>query len=96
MAENGFGGAETEMQQPKMKLRVIINAIFDQKIHTAVMTEKETIDFMMNKGFQGKRRSRRQMETRLTFVNSAFDVLGRLCRSQRFAKGLRSETPRQS
>ncbi len=52
MAEKGFGGAETEMQQLKMKLRVIINAIIDQKIHTAGMTEKEAIDFMMKEGFQ--------------------------------------------
>lgn len=52
MAENDFGGDEVEMQQLKMKLRVIINAIIDQKIHTAGMTEKEAIDFMMNEGFQ--------------------------------------------
>lgn len=52
MAEKGFGGPEAHMQQLKMKLRVIINAIIDQKIHTAGMTEKEAIDFMMNEGFQ--------------------------------------------
>ncbi len=52
MAEKGYGGAEVEMQQLKMKLRVIINAIIDQKIHTAGMTEKEAIDFMMKEGFQ--------------------------------------------
>ncbi len=52
MAERNFGGAETHMQQLKMKLRVIINSIIDQKIHTAGMTEKEAIDFMMNEGFQ--------------------------------------------
>lgn len=52
MAENGYGGAEVEMQQLKMKLRVIINAIIDQKIHTEGMTEKDAIAFMMNEGFQ--------------------------------------------
>ena len=52
MAENGYGGDAVEMQQLKMKLRVIINAIIDQKIHTEGMTEKEAIDFMMNEGFQ--------------------------------------------
>ncbi|MDQ3131762.1 MAG: DUF885 domain-containing protein [Acidobacteriota bacterium] len=52
MAEKGYGGAEVEMQQLKMKLRVIINAIIDQKIHTNGMTEKEAVDFMMNEGFQ--------------------------------------------
>lgn len=52
MAEKKYGGAEVEMQQLKMKLRVIINAIIDQKIHTQNMTEREAIDFMMNEGFQ--------------------------------------------
>jgi len=52
MAEKGYGGAEVEMQQLKMKLRVIINAIIDQKIHTEGMTERQAIDFMMNEGFQ--------------------------------------------
>lgn len=52
MAEKGYGGAEVRMQQLKMKLRVIINAIIDQKIHTVGMTEKEAVDFMMNEGFQ--------------------------------------------
>ncbi|HEY0323424.1 MAG TPA: DUF885 domain-containing protein [Pyrinomonadaceae bacterium] len=52
MAEAGYGGAEVRMQQLKMKLRTIINAIIDQKIHTAGMTEKEALDLMMNEGFQ--------------------------------------------
>jgi uncharacterized protein (DUF885 family) len=52
MAEKGYGGAEVRMQQLKMKLRTIINAIIDQKIHTAGMTEKEAMDLMMNEGFQ--------------------------------------------
>ena len=52
MAEQGYGGAEVKMQQLKMKLRVIINSIIDQKIHTAGMTEQEAIALMMNEGFQ--------------------------------------------
>jgi uncharacterized protein (DUF885 family) len=52
MAEKGYGASEVRMQQLKMKLRVIINAIIDQKIHTNNMTEREAIDFMMNEGFQ--------------------------------------------
>ncbi|HMF56150.1 MAG TPA: DUF885 domain-containing protein [Pyrinomonadaceae bacterium] len=52
MAERGYGGPEFHMQQLKMRLRTIINAIIDQKIHTAGMTEQEAIDFMMNEGFQ--------------------------------------------
>ena len=52
MAEQGYGGDKVQMQQLKMKLRVIINAIIDQQIHTGGMTEKEAVDFMMNEGFQ--------------------------------------------
>ena len=52
MAEKKYGGAEVEMQQLKMKLRVIINAIIDQKIHTENMSEKDAIASMMNEGFQ--------------------------------------------
>lgn len=52
MAEKGYGGPEVKMQQMKMRLRLIINAIIDQKIHTAGMTEKEAMDMMMNEGFQ--------------------------------------------
>ena len=52
MAEHGFGGPEVHMQQLKMRLRTIINAIIDQKIHTAGMTESQAMNFMMNEGFQ--------------------------------------------
>ncbi|HEX9614074.1 MAG TPA: DUF885 domain-containing protein [Bacteroidota bacterium] len=52
MVEFGYGGPEVKMQQLKMRLRVIINAIIDQKIHTAGMTEQEALDLMMNEGFQ--------------------------------------------
>lgn len=52
MAEHGYGGAEVKMQQLKMRLRLIINAMLDQGIHTAGMTEKQAMDLMMNEGFQ--------------------------------------------
>jgi len=52
MADAGFGGDEVRMQQLKMRLRVIINAIIDQKIHTEGMTEEEAMAMMMNEGFQ--------------------------------------------
>jgi len=52
MAEAGFGGPEVHMQQLKMRLRVIINAIIDQKIHTEGMTEEEAMAMMMNDGYQ--------------------------------------------
>jgi uncharacterized protein (DUF885 family) len=52
MVEKDCGGPEVKMQQLKMRLRLIINSIIDQKIHTAGMTEKEAMDLMMNEGFQ--------------------------------------------
>jgi uncharacterized protein (DUF885 family) len=52
MVENGYGGPKVRMQQLKMRLRVIINAIIDQKIHTAGMTEEEAMAFMKNEGYQ--------------------------------------------
>ncbi|MEK9135867.1 MAG: DUF885 domain-containing protein, partial [Bacteroidota bacterium] len=52
MVERGYGGPEVKMQQLKMRLRLIINSIIDQKIHTAGMTEKEAMDMMMTEGFQ--------------------------------------------
>ena len=52
MVDAGFGGPEVRMQQLKMRLRVIINAIIDQKIHTEGMSENEAMAVMMNEGFQ--------------------------------------------
>jgi uncharacterized protein (DUF885 family) len=52
MADAGFGGPEVHMQQLKMRLRVIINAIIDQKIHTEGMTEQDAMALMMNEGYQ--------------------------------------------
>ncbi len=52
MAERGYGGPEVKMQQLKMRLRVIVNAIIDQSIHAGKMTEKEALDLMQKEGFQ--------------------------------------------
>jgi uncharacterized protein (DUF885 family) len=52
MAESGYGGPKVRMQQLKMRLRVIINAIIDQKIHTEGMSEGEAIALMLDEGFQ--------------------------------------------
>ena len=52
MAEAGYNGPEVKMQQLKMRLRVDCNAILDQSIHTANMTEQEALDLMMKEGFQ--------------------------------------------
>ncbi|MEY2540325.1 MAG: hypothetical protein QOG67_4065 [Verrucomicrobiota bacterium] len=52
MAEAGYGGPEVKMQQLKMRLRCICNAILDQSIHAGNMSEKEAMDLMMKEGFQ--------------------------------------------
>src|SRR5437762_3859319 len=52
MADLGYGGPEVKMQQLKMRLRVICNAIIDQGIHAKNMSEKEAMDLMMEEGFQ--------------------------------------------
>ncbi len=52
MAEAGYGGPEVKMQQLKMRLRVICNAIIDQSIHAGNMSEQEALDLMMKEGFQ--------------------------------------------
>ncbi|MCK9688673.1 DUF885 domain-containing protein [Scleromatobacter humisilvae] len=52
MAEAGWGGDETRMEQLKVRLRTDTNAIIDQKIHTAGMTEDQAKRLMMETGYQ--------------------------------------------
>lgn len=52
MAQAGYGGPEVHLQQLKMRLRLIINALIDQKIHMEGMTQTEAMELMMAEGFQ--------------------------------------------
>ncbi len=52
MADAGFGGPETHLQQLKMRLRVLCNAILDQGIHMHGMTKEQGLELMMKRGFQ--------------------------------------------
>jgi uncharacterized protein (DUF885 family) len=52
MAEQGYGDPEVKMQQLKMRLRVICNAILDQSIHAGNMSEQEAMALMMKQGYQ--------------------------------------------
>ena len=52
MAEQGYGGPEVKMQQLKMRLRVICNAILDQSIHAGNMSEQEAMELMTKEGYQ--------------------------------------------
>ncbi len=92
MAEAGYGGPEVKMQQLKMRLRVICNAILDQSIHTANMSEQEALDLMMKEGFPAGRRSRRKMETRPAQFDSTFDLLYRSDRTSRVARAGENES----
>ncbi|QIS10319.1 DUF885 domain-containing protein [Nocardia arthritidis] len=52
MARYGFGGLRVRLQQLKMRLRMTINAILDQRVHCEGMTEAEAMDLMLRRGFQ--------------------------------------------
>src|SRR6266536_2686690 len=52
MAEQGYDGPGVKMQQLKMRLRAICNAILDQSIHAGSMSEQQAMDLMMIEGFQ--------------------------------------------
>ena len=52
MVEMNYAGPELQMQQLKMKLRLIINAIIDYRIHCEDMGEDEAVQLMMIEGFQ--------------------------------------------
>ncbi|MEY2527257.1 MAG: hypothetical protein QOE73_2028 [Verrucomicrobiota bacterium] len=52
MAEAGYGGPEVKMQQLKMRLRAICNAILDQSIHAGNMSEQQALDLMMKEAYQ--------------------------------------------
>ncbi len=56
MAEHGYPGdgdpRAVRMQQLKMQLRMIINAILDARIHAHGMTEAEAMALMTDRGYQ--------------------------------------------
>jgi hypothetical protein len=56
MADHGYPGegdpGAVRMQQLKMQLRMIINAILDARIHAHGMTENEAMRLMTERGFQ--------------------------------------------
>jgi uncharacterized protein (DUF885 family) len=56
MTRHGYPGegdpAAVRMQQLKMQLRMVINAILDARVHTRGMTEAEAMSLMTVRGFQ--------------------------------------------
>jgi len=87
MAEQGYGAPEVKMQQLKMRLRAIANAILDQSIHAGNMTEKEAMDLMMKETFQQEgeavakwkraRLTSAQLSTYFVGVSEHLDLRGR-------------------
>jgi uncharacterized protein (DUF885 family) len=52
MAEAGFGGDETRMEQLKVRLRVALNAIIDHRVHVDGLAEQDAMRLMMETGYQ--------------------------------------------
>jgi len=52
MADAGFGGPPMRLQQLKTQLRMTINAIIDQLVHCAEMSEAEALELMTGRGHQ--------------------------------------------
>ncbi|BFU46928.1 DUF885 domain-containing protein [Krasilnikovia sp. MM14-A1004] len=52
MAGLGFGGLPVRLQQLKMQLRMTLNAILDQLVHCAELSEAEGMALMTGRGFQ--------------------------------------------
>lgn len=52
MVSQGYGGAPVQMQQLKMRLRLILNALLDQKVHAGQLTEEAAVRWLMQAGFQ--------------------------------------------
>jgi uncharacterized protein (DUF885 family) len=87
MAEAGYGDPEVKMQQLKMRLRVVCNAILDQSIHAGTMDEKAALDLMMKEGFQQEgeaiakwkraRLSSTQLSTYFVGASEHLDLRGR-------------------
>ena len=91
MAEAGYGGPEVKMQQLKMRLRVICNAILDQSIHAGNMSEQEAHGPDDEGRVSAGRRSGREMETRPAYLSTTFDLFRRRNGTSRTARTSQSE-----
>ena len=87
MAEQGYGGPEVKMQQLKMRLRAIANAILDQSIHAGNMTEQQAMDLMTKETFQEQGEATLQMETRASHLRAALHLFCRCQRTSRSPRG---------
>jgi Bacterial protein of unknown function (DUF885) len=52
MVAHGFGGAPVRLQQLKMQLRMVLNAVIDQLVHCEGLAEADAMALMTGRGFQ--------------------------------------------
>ena len=52
MAAYGYGGPEVRMQQLKMRLRLLLNAMLDYRVHVNGLTEREGVHLLVERGYQ--------------------------------------------
>ena len=52
MTGAGYGGPRVRLQELKMRLRMILNAMIDQGIHVHGMTEQQAMELMTTEGYQ--------------------------------------------
>jgi uncharacterized protein (DUF885 family) len=60
MIDEGFGADDPRMRLTRLKwyLRTVVNAILDQKVHTAGMTEEEAMRLLVEGAFQEEEEAR--------------------------------------
>jgi uncharacterized protein (DUF885 family) len=92
MADRGYRGDALRMQQLKMQLRMVINAILDARVHVHGMTEAEAMRLMMERGHQeegeaaGKWRRALLTSTQLSTYYVGFTEVSDLAEALRAAR----------
>jgi uncharacterized protein (DUF885 family) len=104
MADHGYPGEgdprHVRMQQLKMQLRMIINAILDAGVHAQQMTEAEAMALMLNRGYQeegeaaGKWRRAQLTSAQLSTYYVGYTEVADLARDLRAAQPGQTEQQR--
>jgi hypothetical protein len=88
MAQRGFGGLPVRLQQLKMQLRMSINALLDQLVHSEGLPESEGMALMTGRGFQeegeavGKWRRALLTSTQLSTYFVGYEEVGAIGRAR--------------
>ena len=101
MADHGYrsavspaAGAALRMQQLKMQLRMIINAIMDVRYHLGDLDEAQAMALMVGRGFQEDGEAAGKWRRVQLTADPAVDLLRRLLRGSRLATGSAAGAPR--